>query len=54
MRVGQQRPEKYCQARGARIDAKAVICPKCGVAQPNSIIPPTGAECSHPASYFRS
>jgi len=40
MSAGQQRPEKYCQACGARIDAEAVICPKCGVAQPNSIIPP--------------
>ena len=40
MSAGQQRPQKYCQACGASIDAAAVICPKCGVAQPNSAVPP--------------
>jgi hypothetical protein len=31
-----QRPTKYCQACGNVIDAMAVICPGCGVAQPGA------------------
>lgn len=29
--------EKYCFNCGAAIDSKAVICPKCGVSQPDAI-----------------
>ena len=35
MSTNQQRPTKFCHACGERIDAEAVICPKCGVPQSN-------------------
>ncbi len=35
--------KKYCVNCGAEIDEKAEICPKCGVRQPASTIPPSYA-----------
>jgi hypothetical protein len=32
-----ERPKKFCSSCGAEIDAKAKICPKCGVEQPSAI-----------------
>jgi TM2 domain-containing membrane protein YozV len=29
-----ERPTKYCQSCGVVIDARSVVCPKCGVMQP--------------------
>tara|TARA_Y100001934_G_C12041083_1_gene626075 strand:- start:226 stop:627 length:402 start_codon:yes stop_codon:yes gene_type:complete len=49
MSAGQQRPRKYCQACGVSIDAAAVICPSCGVAQPNSTVPPPIQNVSTPS-----
>jgi TM2 domain-containing membrane protein YozV len=33
-----ERPTKYCHACGARIDAEAEVCPKCGVHQPKPML----------------
>jgi TM2 domain-containing membrane protein YozV len=33
------RPTKYCHACGRVIDAAAVVCPPCGVLQPDSAMP---------------
>jgi|YelNatPaOPRAMG01_1025707.scaffolds.fasta_scaffold13036_4 TM2 domain-containing membrane protein YozV len=43
---------KYCVNCGAEIDEKAEICPKCGVRQPASTIPPSHAPYESGSEYI--
>lgn len=41
------RPTKYCHACGSVIDAAAVVCPLCGVAQPGAALAPHAYGLAH-------